>query len=282
MISEKKHGVTLVVLAMFAFASGMNAQSVNRSWNFRSVYSREWVTGGYVKVREWEIEGDKVNLKELGISSYPALRLQLDKTFLNKSHLTLTYENYFLKGNSTINRNIEYNGTIIYGNKGIDVAPTRFYRLRAHYHGNIYSVPEFQFQYIGGIVYDHTTFYLDGQIVPGSPRQEVYEQFGKQALPYPELGLSSRYTLQKVNEISLEVSGSYIPKFKSFYQEGGNMYLHYSTLLVDVNYCRKVSRWDLTGGYQFRNTHLFEESREDTNDLKVTISAFYFGIGFNF
>ena len=272
----------VVIFAMATSIASVKAQPSDRSWNFRAVYSQEWVTGGYVKVREWDVEGDKMKLQDLGMISYPALQLQLDKTFLNKSHLSLSYENYLIKGNATINRNIEYNGTIINGNKGIDVAPTRFYRLRAHYHGNIYSVSDFHFRYIAGIVYDHTTFYLDGQVVPGSPRQEVYEQFGKQALPYPELGFSSSYTYQKINEFTLDVSGSYIPEFKSFYQEGGNMYLSYSTFLADANYCRKSGRWSMTGGFRFRYTHIFGESLEDTNDLKLTIVAPYLGLGISF
>ncbi len=272
--------IVITILCM----TGISAQPLHNdgNWNISAFYRSEWLTNGYIKVRELDIEGDKVQLQDVGMKNYPALQLQLERTFRNDGRLSLTYENYFIKGNAILDHNIEYNGTIINGSTGIDVAQTRFYRLGAHYHGNLYSEKEFRIQYIAGIVFDHTTFYLDGQVEPGSPRQEVYEKFGKQALPYPEAGISARYIYKKMNEFNLDVSGTYIPKFKNFYQEGGNMYLRYSTFLADLNYTHRFQSWEFTGGFQMRSTHLFGESIEDTNDLKMSIAAPYVGVGFNF
>src|SRR5690606_12320779 len=100
-------------------------------------YMQEFVLDGHVKVREWELEGDKMDLKDLGMTSYPALQLFLEKKLHKNQSIKLSYDHYFMRGSATFDKDIAYNGTLINGRKGIDVSPTRYYRLSMHYKGRL-------------------------------------------------------------------------------------------------------------------------------------------------
>src|SRR5690606_1153765 len=123
--------------------------------------------------------------------------------------------------------------------------------------------------YMVGLVMDHAKFYVDGEVAPGSRKTEVYEGFGRQAFPYPVVGVRASHSLEDAGKIGLDVSGTYIPEFESFYTEGGNVNLQYSNFQADLNYSRNISDFEITGGARFRHMHLFQESREDTNVLNT-------------
>src|SRR5688572_111194 len=94
-------------------------------------YNHEFVLDGFVRVREWELQGDKMKLKELGMKSYPAVQLNVEKSLKKNRSVSLVYDHFFISGRSTFDRNVIYNGTIINGRKGIDVSPTRYFRISA-------------------------------------------------------------------------------------------------------------------------------------------------------
>ncbi len=222
--------------------SGQPVKPAN-NWYIGVAYSQEIVVNGYVRVREFDLEGDKMTFKELGMSSYPAVKLQLGKQLSLNRKILFSYENFYLNGHSVFNRNIAYNGTIINARNGISVSPTRYFRLRGDYAWKPFIFRKFSMQIVTGLVYDHITFYLDGTVAENSPRSEVYESFGKQALPYPVGGMLLKFPFSEKAWIQLEAEGTYIPKFKSFFNEGGTMSLQYSTLLSDAAYIRKWKHW---------------------------------------
>ncbi len=275
--------ILLLFLTLFKNLT-VSAQSVHSGGgiSISAFYCSEFALDGYVQVREWELEGDKMNLEELGMKHYPAIQLLLEKQFRKRNSLSFSFEQYFMQGKASLNRTIAYNGTKIECVSGIDVSPSRYFRLSGYYKRNLYSRKSWQLQYIAGLVFDHINFCIDGVVAPDSPRNEVCENFGKQALPYPVLGISTRYDFNDANSLNFEISGTYIPLFESFYVEGSNMYLQYSTLLTDLSYVRSVASWELTLGTKFRSMHLFQESQEDTNDLKIEVISPYLGIGFVF
>jgi hypothetical protein len=131
-------------------------------------------------------------------------------------------------------------------------------------------------------VVDHIVFYLDGEAVPESPKDEVYEGFGRQAFPYPFAGLNGSMDLGKGSHVNIEVSGTYIPKFKSFYTERGHVYLQYSLFQTDVNYSYRISNFEVIAGARLRYMHLFQESTEDTNILTTFTGGPYLGLSYRF
>jgi hypothetical protein len=129
---------------------------------------------------------------------------------------------------------------------------------------------------------DHITFYLDGEVDPASTKDEVLEGFGRQAFPYPVIGLKGAIGLNSKSSIHWETSGTYVPKFESFYTEGGNVYLQYSNVQADVSYSRAISNFNVSIGTKLRYMHLFQESLEDTNVITTLTMGPYVGAVYHF
>ena len=275
----------IACMAILVYESAVSQQmkhKKNEEFCIAIQYNHEFVIDGFVRVREWELQGDKMKLKDLGMTSYPAIQLYIEKHLQKKRSISLAYDHYFMRGSATFDRDITYNGTIIDGRQGIDVSPTVYFRISAMYAGPLLNKRRLDLQYNVGVVLDHITFYLDGVVVPTSPKTEVLEGFGRQAFPYPVLGLQGRIDLEHNNNINVEVSGTYIPKFESFYTEGGNVYLQYSNFQAAVDYSRIVSAVEIALGARFRYMHLFQESYEDTNIIETVTGGPFVKIVYHF
>lgn len=265
--------LTCIALAGFSASFSQQGQAIKTGqYNIGAQYNHEFMLGGFVRVREWELEGDKMNLKDLGMTSYAAIQFHVEKHLRKNRSFSIVYDNYFMRGRATFDRDITYNGTIINGRNGIDVSPTRYFRISAIYTGVLFGRPHLELRYKAALVFDHITFYLDGEVTPSSPKTEVLEGFGRQAFPYPVLGLQGKVDLGHNNKINFEVSGTYIPRFKSFYTEGGNVSLQYDNFESSLSYSRVISDFEISLGTRFRYMHLFQESKEDTNII-TTVTA---------
>jgi hypothetical protein len=245
-------------------------------------YTHEFVLDGFIRVREWELEGDKMKLRELGMKSYPALQLKVERSLKKNRSISLVYDHFFMRGRSTFDRNIIYNGTIINGRNGIDVSPTLYFRISAIYSAPLVKQQNFSLLFTAGLVFDYIIFYLDGEVDASSTKDEVLEGFGRQAFPYPVIGLKGTTGLGSKGSIQWETSGTYVPKFESFYTEGGNVYLQYSNFQADIGYSRAISNFDVSVGTKLRYMHLFQESMEDTNIITTLTMGPYIEAVYHF
>lgn len=278
----KKMMSVFMLTLCFTMGFGQHQKGKVSGYRIGAEYTQEFVLDGYVRVREWELQGDKLKLKDLGMTSYPVAKLYGEIWLKKNRSISLAYEHYFMTGTASFNRDIVYNGTIIDGRRGVDVSPTNYNRITFSYMGNLIDMPRFEMRYMVGVVVDHVKFYVDGEVVPTSPKSEVYEGFGRQAFPYPIVGLKAAHSLASFGKINLAVSGTYIPEFESFYTESGNVNLQYSNFQADLSYSRSINRFEVTGGARFRHMHLFQESREDTNVLNTLTIGPYAGLSYNF
>lgn len=268
----------VLILLYVTTGSSQSGEKRDASLSIGMHYTYEIVFDGYVHVREWELRGDKMSLNDLGVNGYPALNMFVSKKLSRNRSLLLSYDRYFMHGTSYFDRDIAYNGTLINARNGIDVSPTRYYRLTFKYTGNLDTYDPFDLQYVVGLVYDHVTFYMDGDVSEFSVRDEVYEQFGRQAFPYPFVGLKGTYHLNDVSEIDLSLSGTYIPEFKSFFTEGGPVYLQYGNFQADLSYVRHINQFNINIGAKTRYMHLLQRSEEDTNLLSTFTGGPYLGV----
>lgn len=257
------------LLLLVSDMHGQDMDEPDHGYNLAVQYTHEFVADGFVRVREWDLIGDKLKLQDLGMKNYSALQLRAEKRLRNNSMISLSYDQYFIRGSATFDHDILYNGTLIEGAGGIDVSPTRYFRLTAIYAHEFHRGPRMMFAYLGGLVFDHVVFYVDGKVSAASTKNEVYEGFGRQAFPFPFLGIRGFYSLASRSRISFETSGTYIPQFKSFYTEGGNIHLQYSNFLAELRYVRAIGSFELGVGGKLRYMNLFQESREDTNELRL-------------
>lgn len=275
--------IVLISVAMLAcgVVFGQELQE-GSSYVIGARYHHEFVMDGYVRVREWDLHGDKMKLKDLGMTSYSAFQLNVEKHLKRGRSLALVYDQYFMTGTATFDRNIIYNGTIINGRNGVNVSPTRYFRISTIFTAPLASRAHFDLQYTVGLVVDHITFYVAGEVDPSSPKDEVLEGFGKQAFPYPLIGLKGSFHLNGNNNICWRTSGTYIPTFRSFYREGGNVHLQYSNFEADVNYSRTISKFQVSLGANLRYMYLFQESHEDTNVINTITAGPYLGMTYRF
>jgi hypothetical protein len=245
------------------------AQPRSRTDIYASVtYSREFLVDGYVQVREWDMEGDKLDFKSLGIDNYSSIEIRLDKNFRRNNRATLAVQHLFLTGSGAISDDIAYNGTMINGRPGLDVSKSRYDRFVFTYHEPLQHWQGFTLELHGGLLYERINFYVDGEVLASSPRSEVYENFGRQAFPYPYIGLNTIHRLSTYDVLALSVSGTHIPSFKSFFKEGGNMYLKYKAFMAEASYSRSARQWRFSLGARMRYMHLVQDSIEDTNDIQ--------------
>ena len=261
---------------------GQEVTEVRRGFNLSANYTHNFLLDGLVRVREWEVVGDKLNLEDLGIDHFPSLNLELERIWRRGNKLALATELFFIHGRSIHDRDIAYNGTLIDGTKGIDISPTHYYRLSLTYYGIIYQRQSIELHWLLGVVVDHIKFYLQGDVSVNSKGYEVFENFGRQAFPYPVTGLRASTPLGEKGAFNMEISGTYIPKFKSFYTEGGHMYLHYRAFLADFRYPRRIAKTNVAVGTRFHYIHLFQESAEDTNILDMSTVGPYIEVSRTF
>lgn len=278
----KKTGLIALAVAAGVSCLAQNGADRAKDYKISAAYTHEFVLDGHVRVREWDLQGHRMGLRELGMTSYPALQVQIQKRLRKNKSIAIIYDHFFMRGNATFDRDIAYNGTIINGRMGIDVSPTRYNRVTATFSGPILRHGHFQLDYCASLVIDHITFYLDGEVTSASPGNEVFERFGRQAFPYPVLGVEGRIMLKKNDQLNAEIAGTYIPKFKSFYTEGGNVDLHYKTLLAALGYTRRINNFEISVGARLRYMHLFQESMEDTNILSTLTAGPYAGLSYDF
>lgn len=271
----------MLILLCFATVKGQSVSEGKTSLSMGIQYTHEFTLDGYVRVREWELEGDKMSLKELGMGGYAAVNMFVVKHFPSNRSLQLSYDRYFMQGTSYFERDIAYNGTLINARNGIDVSPTRYYRLMLQYTGNIGAYKVLSVQYLVGVVYDHITFYLDGDVSQLSMRNEVYEQFGRQAFPYPYVGIKGTYDFNDFSGITFTMQGTYIPEFKSIFTEGGPVNLQYNYFQTDLSYVRHIRKLDIGLGTKTRYMHLLERSEEDTNLLSTFTGGPYIHLAYN-
>jgi hypothetical protein len=82
--------------------------------------------------------------------------------------------------------------------------------------------------------------------------------------------------------LGLKAFGTCIPRFKSFYKEGGNVYLQYEIADVRIDYRHYFNNFGFSLGYRYSYLHHIEESEEDTNRFKISASGFAFGAAYKF
>src|SRR5688572_26558306 len=84
----------------------VNAQSTfekRPAYNVSAQYTQEFVLDGYVRVREWELAGDKMALRDLGMKTYSAFQIRAEKKLRRRGSLGIIYDQYFMRGSATFN-----------------------------------------------------------------------------------------------------------------------------------------------------------------------------------
>jgi hypothetical protein len=246
-------------------------------------YDRDFFINGYVQVRENQFDGTHLSLHhDLGMKTWSNISLELSYTFRNRSSIRALFEYFFFYGNSILDNNIWFNATNLNGQNGVSIGKTQLFESRIFWIKPVRLIPDVQTSLILGLLYDGLYFRINGDTLSGSPRNEAHEDFISQALPFPEIGFLLRKLIRQRSSVSLEATGTYIPLFKSFFLEGGHMFLHYYSVSSDLGYKYSPKHFFINPSIQFRTFRTYENSGEDTNDFYIISVGIKLKIGFGF
>lgn len=266
------------------YAQSVFPDSSNKKWSVELTCWNALKFGGYVQVGESEHTGDKLYLThDLGMNNliYPAIKISR-RINNSSSFFTFSAGRFFFSGHHIINKNIFYNGALIKGADGVSINQTNFYRIKLSFEKSFRSSDGFYPDLITGLVYDALNFYANGTILPGYG-QEQHEDFVTQSLPYPFVGARLRKSLSLKSSLALETSGTYIPRFKSFFNEGGPMSLHYATVDCGLHYWLQQKKFQLGAAFLWRLIKIYEYSAEDDpNDFFIHASGIQLSLKYDF
>ena len=278
---------TIIILqACFSTAASFPSDSIasENKWRIGLIASEAVDFSGYVLVREAQYSGDKLSLtKHLGMKNFLSTGIFISYLLNNKSSLlSFSFQRNFFRGHSVLPNDIFFNGTLIKGSDGISINRTEFTRLCFRFEKSFNNYHKFYPEIIAGLLFDRILFKIDGTILPNSPRFEPVEGFKRQALPYPFLGVRLNRKLSAKSMLSIEASGTYIPLFKSFFKEGGPVYLKYYSADAALNYQHAQGAFTFNIAYFWRELRIYEYSEEDTNDFFLSVSGIRFTIVYRF
>ena len=248
--------------------------TVSKKWSVCLSYWNAFTFSGYTQVGEFPYTGDKLSLlNDLGMNKLLYPEFTLTRHTSNSSSFNFSAGRFFFSGHSTPSRNIFYNGALIEGADGISINLTNFYRVTLGFEKRFRSSSGFYPALLTGLVYDALNFYVRGTILPGYG-EEDHEDFVTQSLPYPFIGGRLNKSLSPKSYLSVEATGTYIPLFKSFFYEGGQMSLHYATANCGLQYWYKQKRFEIGIAYMWRWMKQYEYSKEDDpNDFFLKASG---------
>jgi hypothetical protein len=238
-----------------------------------SLDSRVGVPTGSLQVRETTVVGTPLRLRgDLGIEVSEALEASVAYHLTPSDAVRATALYYFLNGSSTTNRPVAYNGEIL-GPGRLD-SHLDFSRFSLDYERLLWETPE-GMNLIGSV---GLTFVALETTVNRNP-----ENFTRQELPVPIVGLRLVYPLSPRLGLTASVSGGGLPRVDSLRQEGGTIYLRQSHADAEMALTYALSpALQVSAGYHFTYFFQHENSHEDDNRIELIDNAFQVRVTFRF
>jgi hypothetical protein len=280
--SRRSGAIAALLAAGFAAAPLARADS---SWDL-SVLVEDGSPGGWVQVRENEIQGTKLGIgSDLNVQQMQTLRFRATKAFSDTDELRLDLSTSRLDGSTTIAAPVYFNGTTVApgrlrtvtGFQDFIVADAAYWRRLVAFDngGGLWGSV--------GATYDLLNFRLDGTIAADSVGNELKEDFYVQELPVPTIGLHLRYPFAPSWQLKADVTAGRLPWVDSFRTEGGEVRLAQTNedASIGVEY-RFGEHWHAEA-YAFHSYFAqHERSNEDGNAIHLTSNGLGIGVGYVF
>ena len=218
---------------------------------------------GYVQVREFDLDGTRLALNDLGIDHALVVTLGYEQRLSNVSSLRFRLRWFDESGHGSFPEEIDFNGGTYQA--GATLTSTAqladfvflWQRDLLHFgHGG-------RFQGLVGANFTYLNFTIDG---PQISSADTSEAFYKQALPIPSLGLRVDYPIRDKGAFYAEVFGFAVNNWNSLRKEGGTVTLSQDNAEANIGVRYRLGRrWQLDGGLRYDYLSIDEESNEDGN-----------------
>ena len=255
---------------------GTNVQ-LTGPWEF-TLDGRVGAPTGRLKVGEFPPEGGggvpgtQLRLRNLGIDVSGAVEGSAAFHLTPRDALRVSYLYYFLRGSTTVT-----GPSVVFNSQEFLAGPLHtnadFYQLGLAYERALFTWSSGD-QLTGsvGIAYTHVDPTLTGNTPPTSATSgEVHgrsnsEDFYRQALPVPVLGLRWDHPLDQHWLLRASVSGGGLPSVDSLRTEGGTVYFQQSQADVGIGLAYTFGpHTQVEAGYHFTYLFQYEHSHEDKN-----------------
>lgn len=271
------------VLTLFA----ATAQTINEDKKLKfsiSVFScNSLFESGYVQVREHSFSGSHLNLNnDLGLKHWLRPGFNLSATIKKKNKFSFTYTESLFSGSKYLKNYTWYNGTLLVANSKADIKNSLYRSYDFVWLARINHKENYDLFLRAGVLYERLKFYVDATIADNSPIRETFEKFWKQQQPLPSVGVAAVYRLTNKLLLNGDVSFIYLPKVKTWMNEGGTISLKQSNADANIalNYNFKTTEFE--SGIWFKHFKLLEESDEDTNNFLLNSFGYKISISYSF
>jgi len=218
--------------------------------------------------------GTQLRLSDLGIDVSGALAGTAAFHFTERDAVRILYQYTFLRGSSTVTQSVVFNGQEF--TAGSLNTNADYWQIGASYERTLVSRPTGE-QLVGsiGLVYTYFNPTLTGNSPPGTGVLELHgrsnsEDFYRQELPVPILGLRWDHPLARQWLLHLGVSGGGLPWMNSGRQEGGTIYLQQAQVDCNIGLAYTFGpHAQLEAGYHFTYFTQHEKSHEDNNFFQL-------------
>ena len=218
---------------------------------------------GYIRVSETVTHGTRLRLSDLGLDVSEAVEAGVAFWLTPRDAVRATYLYYVLRGSTTLDRAILYDGRE-YSPGHVDTNAD-FWRASLAYDRVLASVLDHG-RLIGsaGLTYVH---FNPGLTQHGKTKAE---DFYLQEMPVPIVGLRFDYPVTQRLGLRASVAGGLLPKVDSLRTEGGTVYTwqSHADAGLAVTYAL-TPRLGVEAGYQYTYFHQHEKSHEDNNVFEL-------------
>jgi len=276
--------VFLFIISSWSLANGQTSiEDKNLSFTISAFSCNSFSERGYIQVREFSFLGTPLDLnKDLGIKSWGRPGICINADIKKKNLFLFSYCESVFKGSKYLKKETWYNGTLLVANSKADIKNTTFKSFEWVWMARVHKKGNHNLYIRTAVLYERLKFYVDAEIAEDSPIKETFEKFWKQQQPLPTFGLAEIYHLNDKLSLEGDISFTYLPKVKTWMNEGGVISLKQSNLDAKCILSYTCKNLCIESGFWFKHLKLLEESKEDTNDFLINSAGFKVGIGYCF
>ena len=243
------------------------------------------IPGGDVKVGEFTFRGTRLRLHEdLGVDLSKAVELRVGYHLTPRDTLQFSFQTLFLDGTTTLRDDVSFNGATLAGGTTLRTRP-QFYRASLAYEHTLLPLGEGgRLAGSVGLTYVHLDFRLQGTLAANSPGTETKEDFWKQELPVPLVGLRADYPLTDHLGLTASLAAGYLPWLDSLRSEGGEpvkLTQAHTDASLGLSYALTPAL-SVEGGYRYTYFFQHEKNREDDNRFLLSDHAVVLGFAYRF
>lgn len=223
---------------------------------------------GLVQVRETTREGSRLPLKDLGIDSAEVFALEFDQRLTDASRLDWRTRWFHAAGSASFDHEVEFNAVRYEAGTTIR-SSAQLGDLSFHYEHDLFRLGDGgRLSLLAGATFTWLNFVMHGTEAADTSGHDQKEDFWKQSLPLPSLGLRLDWPLTPTQRLFAEGFGWRAIHWNSLRSEGGTVYLSQDNLEATAGWTwRFQPKWELTAGLRFDYLAIDEQSHEDGNTI---------------